>query len=80
MVLGGPCDQPHVHPPGVGIAFKVEPGDWILPDPDGIHFTTCKPDVFEEIYQLVECRECEGTGIALGKTPCYSCNQGREVV
>ena len=31
----------------------VVPGDYILPEPDGIHFYPCKPDIFESTYDLV---------------------------
>jgi len=26
-------------------------GDWILPEPDGVHFYPCKPDIFAASYQ-----------------------------
>ena len=29
-------------------------GDWIIPEPDGIHFYPCKPDIFEATYEKVE--------------------------
>ncbi len=29
-------------------------GDWVITEPDGIHFYLCKPDIFEAIYELVE--------------------------
>lgn len=31
----------------------IYPGDWIIPEPDGIHFYPCKPDVFENTYEPV---------------------------
>lgn len=31
----------------------VVPGDYIMPEPDGIHFYPCKPDIFEKNYRLV---------------------------
>ncbi len=53
--MGGPCDRPHVHSSTkLGVAFMVESGDWIVADPDGIHYDIVKPDVFEETYELVE--------------------------
>jgi len=32
----------------------VVPGDWIIPEPDGIHFYPCKPDIFEATYEPVD--------------------------
>lgn len=29
----------------------LEPKDWILPEPDGIHFYPVKPDIFEKKYE-----------------------------
>lgn len=29
----------------------VEPGDWIVPEPDGIHFYPIKPDIFASTYE-----------------------------
>lgn len=31
----------------------VEPGDWIIAEPDGVHFYPCKPVVFSNTYELV---------------------------
>jgi len=38
----------------------LTPGDWILPEPDGIHFYPCKPDIFEATYEPVEAAGMEG--------------------
>ena len=32
----------------------LEPGDYILPEPDGIHYYPVKPDIFESTYEKVE--------------------------
>jgi len=32
----------------------VEPGDWIVPEPDGVHFYPVKPDVFAATYEPAE--------------------------
>jgi hypothetical protein len=32
----------------------VAPGDWIIEERDGKHFYPCKPDIFEQTYELVE--------------------------
>ena len=28
-------------------------GDWILPEPDGVHFYPCKPEIFAATYEAV---------------------------
>jgi hypothetical protein len=37
-----------------GQTVDLEPGDWVLPEPDGIHFYPCKPDIFDATYEPVE--------------------------
>ena len=32
----------------------VEKGDYIIPEPDGIHFYPCKPDIFEKKYERIQ--------------------------
>lgn len=32
----------------------LSPGDWVLPEPDGVHFYPCKPDIFEATYEPVK--------------------------
>lgn len=32
----------------------IEPGDWIIPERDGVHFYPCKPEVFAASYEPVE--------------------------
>lgn len=34
-----------------GQATKVIEGDWIITEPDGVHFYPCKPDIFEKTYE-----------------------------
>jgi hypothetical protein len=29
-------------------------GDFVIPEPDGIHFYPCKPNIFNNTYELVE--------------------------
>jgi hypothetical protein len=31
----------------------LSPGDWILPEPDGVHFYPVKPDIFAATYEAV---------------------------
>ena len=35
-------------------SVDLEPGDWIIPEPDGEHFYLCKPDIFNKTYEQVE--------------------------
>jgi hypothetical protein len=37
-----------------GQETSVDPGDWIITEPDGIHHYPCKPDVFAKRYRLKE--------------------------
>ena len=46
--------EPHVHTIHAGQGVLIEPGDWIIPEPDGEHYYPCKPDIFEQTYELVE--------------------------
>lgn len=32
----------------------LTPGDWIIPEPDGVHFYPVKPAVFEATYEPIE--------------------------
>ncbi len=51
IVMGGLCDQPHIHSATyTGGAVLVSEGDWIVADPDGIHYDIMKPEVFEKTY------------------------------
>ena len=36
-----------------GQKTHVDINDWILAEPDGIHFYPCKPDIFNKTYELV---------------------------
>ena len=54
VTIGGPADKPHVHTIHGNQAVVVEPGDWIIAEPDGIHFYPCKPDIFEATYESLE--------------------------
>lgn len=51
---GGAADGlPHLHTIHKGQRVNVEFGDWIIPEPDGEHFYTCKPDIFAATYERV---------------------------
>ena len=53
IMLGGP-NKPHIHTIHTGQIVLVEPGDWIISEPDGEHYYPCKPDIFEATYDPVE--------------------------
>lgn len=36
-----------------GQETKVVDGDWIIEEPDRIHYYPCKPDIFEATYEKV---------------------------
>ena len=44
----------HVHTIHNGQICAVQEGDWIIPEPDGIHFYPVKPDIFEVSYDPIE--------------------------
>ena len=46
--------EPHVHTIHNNQIVNLELHDYIIPESDGIHFYPCKPEIFEEIYELVE--------------------------
>jgi len=47
-------NEPHVHTIHNNQLVLLEVGDYIIPEPDGIHFYPCKPDIFEATYEKVE--------------------------
>ena len=52
-----PCNEgahPVVHTIHEGQTVRVQAGDWIIPEPDGVHFYPCKPDIFAATYEPVE--------------------------
>lgn len=45
---------PHVHAiHGVGRLVPIEAGDWVIPEPDGVHFYPCKDPIFRATYEPV---------------------------
>ena len=60
-VCFGPCAlndyvgtlQAHLHTMHAKQTVLLENGDWVIGEPDGIHFYPCKPDVFDQTYELV---------------------------
>lgn len=45
-------NKPHVHTIHDNQIVNLEVGDWIIPEPDGIHFYPCKGDIFEATYEM----------------------------
>jgi len=43
--------DPHVHTAHQNQIVVVVSGDWILPEPDGIHYYPVKPDIFANTYE-----------------------------
>lgn len=51
--LDGDLVHPHVHTVHSNQAVLLESGDWVIPEPDGVHFYPCKPDIFAATYEPV---------------------------
>lgn len=49
----GHGDQPTVHTIHQGQSVMIVDGDWIIPEPDGVHYYPVKPDIFEATYEPV---------------------------
>ena len=45
--------RPHLHTMHAGQSVVLADGDWVIPEPDGIHYYPCKPDVFANTYELI---------------------------
>ena len=45
-VDNGQCYVVTIH----GQKTYIQPGDWIIAEPDGIHYYPCKPDIFFASY------------------------------
>lgn len=46
--------EPHVHTIHKGQIVNLAVGDWIISEPDGVHYYPCKPDIFEQTYDSIE--------------------------
>ena len=44
------CNEPHVHTIHNDQIVKLEIGDWVIPEPGGIHFYPIKPDILTDTY------------------------------
>lgn len=45
---------PHVHTIHKGQIVELEDGDWIVPEPDGVHYYPIRDDVLRGTYEPVE--------------------------
>ena len=43
--------SPHLHTIHEGQTVRLEPGDYVLPEPDGEHFYPVKAAIFEKNYE-----------------------------
>ena len=46
-------NNPHVHTIHNNQTVRLEIGDFVIPEPDGIHFYPCKPDIFKATYEAI---------------------------
>jgi hypothetical protein len=53
-LIGFDGSKPHVHTIHAAQPVYIEAGDYIIPEPDGIHYYPCKPDIFEKTYEPAE--------------------------
>lgn len=54
VLIGEEGTRPHVHTMHANQIVIVEPGDWIVIEPDGFHFYPIKPDIFAATYEPAE--------------------------
>lgn len=43
--------EPHVHTIHDNQIVNLAIGDFIIPEPDGVHYYPCKPDIFAATYE-----------------------------
>lgn len=48
MVMG-----PHVHTMHEGQQVELQEGDWVVQEPDGVHYYPIKADVMEKNYEQI---------------------------
>ena len=46
--------RPHVHTIHNNQKVVIKTGDWIIPEPDGVHFYPCEDNIFRITYELAE--------------------------
>lgn len=47
-------NKPHVHTIHNNQIVLLEVGDFVIPEPDGVHFYPCKSDIFTKTYEKVD--------------------------
>ena len=47
-------NQPHVHTIHNSQVVNLKVGDWVIPEPDGIHYYPCDPEVFKNTYEAIK--------------------------
>lgn len=47
-------NQPHVHTIHNDQIVNLEIGDYVIPEPDGIHYYPCKANIFENTYDKID--------------------------
>lgn len=45
--------RPHVHTMHTNQSVILKDGDWVIPEPDGVHFYPCDAAVFAATYEPV---------------------------
>ena len=48
------ADRSHVHTIHDHQIVFLEVGDWVIPEPNGVNFYPCKPDIFAATYEPVD--------------------------
>ncbi len=46
--------RPHVHTIHNNQNVLIKSGDWIIPEPDGIHYYPCEESIFKNRYEPAE--------------------------
>lgn len=54
LCLDGDLIKPHVHTIHNNQSVILTQGDWVIPEPDGIHYYPCKPNIFDATYESVD--------------------------
>ncbi len=47
-----------------GQAVYLEPGDWIVPEPDGVHYYPVKNEIFRNTYEPVETEDAQEAAVS----------------
>jgi beta-galactosidase beta subunit len=47
-------DQPHVHTIHNNQLVNLALGDFVIPEPDGVHYYPCNSDIFAATYEAID--------------------------